>query len=71
MNDVIVHGGVEGFAQQIEIGAQQFLRQGAISDSKRALGWLAGRFSFKTWVNGDLMLLIEASALCTRQRSRN
>jgi hypothetical protein len=23
---------------------------------KRALGWLAGRFSFKTWSNGDLML---------------
>jgi hypothetical protein len=23
---------------------------------KRALGWLAGRFSFKTWNNGDLML---------------
>jgi hypothetical protein len=23
---------------------------------RRALGWLAGRFSFKTWANGDLML---------------
>jgi hypothetical protein len=23
---------------------------------KRALGWLAGRFSFKTWANGDLMV---------------
>lgn len=23
---------------------------------KRALGWLAGRFSFKTWANGDLMI---------------
>jgi hypothetical protein len=23
---------------------------------KQALGWLAGRFSFKTWSNGDLML---------------
>jgi hypothetical protein len=23
---------------------------------KRAIGWLAGRFSFKTWANGDLML---------------
>jgi hypothetical protein len=22
----------------------------------RALGWLAGRFSFKTWANGDLMV---------------
>ena len=23
---------------------------------KRGLGWRAGRFSFKTWANGDLML---------------
>ena len=23
---------------------------------RRALGWLAGRFSFKTWANGDLMV---------------
>ena len=23
---------------------------------RRALGWLAGRFSFKSWENGDLML---------------
>jgi len=23
---------------------------------RRALGWLAGRFSFKTWENGDLMV---------------
>ncbi len=23
---------------------------------RRALGWLAGRYSFKTWANGDLML---------------
>jgi hypothetical protein len=23
---------------------------------KRALGWLPGRFSFKTWSNGDLRL---------------
>jgi hypothetical protein len=25
-------------------------------EERRALGWLAGRFSFKTWANGDLML---------------
>ncbi len=25
-------------------------------EERRALGWLAGRFSFKTWDNGDLML---------------
>jgi len=23
---------------------------------RRALEWLAGRFSFKTWANGDLMI---------------
>jgi hypothetical protein len=23
---------------------------------KKALGWLPGRFSFKTWSNGDMML---------------
>jgi hypothetical protein len=23
---------------------------------RRALGWLAGRFSFKTWENGELMV---------------
>lgn len=23
---------------------------------RRALGWLTGRFSFKTWANGDMML---------------
>ena len=23
---------------------------------RRALGWLAGRFSFKTWANGELMV---------------
>jgi hypothetical protein len=23
---------------------------------KKALGWLPGRFSFKTWANGDLMI---------------
>jgi len=25
-------------------------------EERRALGWLAGRFSFKTWDNGDLMV---------------
>jgi hypothetical protein len=25
-------------------------------EERRALSWLAGRFSFKTWANGDLML---------------
>jgi hypothetical protein len=27
-----------------------------VEAEKRALGWLAGRFSFKTWANGDLMV---------------
>lgn len=27
-----------------------------VQSEKRAPGWLAGRFSFKTWSNGDLML---------------
>lgn len=26
----------------------------------RAIGWLAGRFSFRTWANGDLVLNEEA-----------
>ena len=25
-------------------------------EERRALGWLAGRFSFRTWENGDFML---------------
>ncbi len=25
-------------------------------EERRALGWLAGRFSFKTWDSGDLMV---------------
>ena len=28
----------------------------AAAVEKRALGWLAGRFSFKTWANGELMI---------------
>jgi len=32
------------------------VRFDAQDDERRALGWLAGRFSFKTWANGDLML---------------
>ena len=27
-----------------------------VESEKRALGWLAGRFSFRTWANGDLMI---------------
>ncbi|MEK7676023.1 MAG: hypothetical protein AAB676_09350 [Verrucomicrobiota bacterium] len=33
----------------------------------RALGWLAGRFSFKTWANGDLMLHEEALPYLARE----
>lgn len=33
----------------------------------RALGWLAGRFSFKTWTNGDLMLHEETLPYLARE----
>ena len=26
------------------------------ASERRALGWLAGRFSFKTWSNGDMLV---------------
>jgi len=32
------------------------LRFDTADEERRALGWLAGRFSFRTWDNGDLML---------------
>ena len=32
------------------------LRFDSGEEEHRALGWLAGRFSFKTWDNGDLMV---------------
>ena len=32
------------------------LRFDNTDEEHRALGWLAGRFSFKTWDNGDLMV---------------
>jgi len=32
------------------------VRFDAAEEERRALGWLAGRFSFKTWENGDLMV---------------
>ena len=35
---------------------------------RRALGWLAGRFSFKTWANGDLMVPESALAFLARER---
>ena len=34
---------------------------------RRALGWLAGRFSFKTWANGDLMLHEQALPYLARE----
>jgi hypothetical protein len=30
------------------------------ASERRALGWLAGRFSFKTWATGELMLSEDA-----------
>ena len=32
------------------------LRFDNADEERRALGWLAGRFSFKSWDNGDLMV---------------
>ena len=32
------------------------LRFDNAEQERRALGWLAGRFSFKTWDNGELMV---------------
>jgi hypothetical protein len=32
------------------------IRFDEVEAEKRALGWLAGRFSFKSWANGDLMV---------------
>ena len=32
------------------------LRFDSEDEERQALGWLAGRFSFKTWDNGDLMV---------------
>ncbi len=34
---------------------------------RRALGWLAGRFSFKTWKDGSLMLHEEALPYLARE----
>lgn len=34
---------------------------------KRALGYLAGRFSFKSWATGEMMLPEEALAYLARQ----
>jgi hypothetical protein len=37
---------------------------------RRALGWLVGRFSFKTWANGELMLSEEALPHLAREGVR-
>jgi hypothetical protein len=34
---------------------------------RRALAWLAGRFSFRTWANGDLMLHEQALSFLARE----
>ena len=36
-------------------------------EERRALGWLAGRFSFKTWDNGDLMVHEEVLPYLARE----
>jgi hypothetical protein len=30
------------------------------ASKRRALGWLAGRFSFKSWASGEMLVLPEA-----------
>jgi hypothetical protein len=34
---------------------------------RRALGWLAGRFTFKTWANGELMVHEQALPYLARE----
>jgi hypothetical protein len=35
---------------------------------RKALGFLAGRYSFRTWANGDLLLPISALRALTREK---
>ena len=37
------------------------------NEESRALGWLAGRFSFKTWDNGELMVHEEVLPYLARE----
>ena len=37
------------------------------NQERRALGWLAGRFSFKTWANGEIMLHEEVLPYLARE----
>ena len=39
------------------------LRFDTADEERRALGWLAGRFSFKTWANGET--LVPSAALAS------
>jgi hypothetical protein len=36
-------------------------------NERQALGWLAGRFSFKTWDNGELMIHEEVLPYLARE----
>jgi len=38
------------------------------ADERRALAYLPGRFSFKSWSNGDMMVPLEAMAALARER---
>jgi hypothetical protein len=40
------------------------------ASERRALGWLAGRFSFKTWATGETMLSEEALPHLAREGIR-
>ena len=40
------------------------------ASKRKALGQLAGRFSFKSWASGEMMLPKEASALLAEEEIR-
>jgi hypothetical protein len=37
------------------------------ADERRALGYLPGRYSFKSWSSGDMMVSLEAMAALARE----
>ena len=43
-------------ATRLYCSGMVILRFDSENEERQALGWLAGRFSFKTWDNGDLMV---------------
>ena len=49
------------------IDAMVIIRFDDKTAERQALGWLAGRFAFKTWANGDLMIHEDALAFLARE----